>query len=498
MYTTLIFCLLSLVFSVICNKNYLGQDQYRKINSVFTYTPEKGWASDPNGCVYVNGLYHLMYQHNPNELKPGIISWGHSVSRDLVHWQDQKIAVAYNTTRAAWSGNGVYDIFNNSLLCSNEQLPIIIYYTGAYMQSTNETRKNAQIISIAYSCDKAYENYTDYKCPAIAQPPLKYTNEWENMRDPNIIWYEPHSNWVMSVVLSQIKTVIWFTSKNMLDWKFVGHFSWPHTPNGVLECPSLTEFKVVNTNETKWVLILSTNPGGIYGGSGMHYHVGHFDGYRFVKDKPDTDSTIEWFDYGADCYAGILWNNVSDRKIMTIWNNNWRYSQEIVNDYKGALSSRQLVLNKNHKLQQSPIDEIYNYVTNKKIVNLNVQSNVSLSYNRSYKIDFTITDNIFDIQLKNSTNILSELKYTNGNFTISRYTPELSDGETMERHSKYIGNILQTICILLDNFTMTVFINDGLITFTELIISNTDDNRSMLFTKLNKSTQIAILTLDIQ
>lgn len=494
MYTLFVFCILFCVDVTICNN---GHYQPEKINSVFTYTPKNGWVNDPNGCVYVNGVYHLMYQHNPNELKHGIISWGHSISRDLITWQDQKVAIPYNTTRAAYSGNGAYDIINSSQLCKNEKLPIIVYYTGAYTESTNETRKNAQIILTAYSCDETYENFTDYEYPAIGQPPSKYASEWQNMRDPNVMWYEPHNTWIISVVLSQIRTVIWFASKNMVDWEFVGDFSWPNTPDGVLECPSLAEFKVANTNETKWVLILSTNPGGIYGGSGMHYHVGHFDGYKFTKDKTDTDSTIEWLDYGTDCYAGILWNNLKGRKIMTLWYNNWRYAQEIVNTYKGALSSRQLTLDENYKLTQSPIDEIYNYIVQDTQVDLHKQSSISLSYSQSYKIDFTIADSVFAIRLENTTHILSTLEYANGNFTISRYTPEQTDGDSRERHSKYIGSVLHNVCILLDNYTMTVFINNGLYTFTELLIGNTYDNRSMVITELHKNTQMSILTLSI-
>ena len=29
------------------------------------YTPARNWTNDPNGMVYVDGVYHLYYQYNP-------------------------------------------------------------------------------------------------------------------------------------------------------------------------------------------------------------------------------------------------------------------------------------------------------------------------------------------------------------------------------------------------------------------------------------------------
>ena len=64
----------------------------------FHFTPERNWMNDPNGIIYHDGEYHLFYQYNPFGDKWGHMSWGHAVSRDLVHWEHLPVALAEEGT----------------------------------------------------------------------------------------------------------------------------------------------------------------------------------------------------------------------------------------------------------------------------------------------------------------------------------------------------------------------------------------------------------------
>ena len=93
------------------------------------FSPKEGWMNDPNGMVYYNNLYHLCYQHYPNSSIWGPMHWGHATSKDLVHWQQQPIALYPDSLGYIFSGSAVVDINNTSGFGKDGKVPLVAIFT---------------------------------------------------------------------------------------------------------------------------------------------------------------------------------------------------------------------------------------------------------------------------------------------------------------------------------------------------------------------------------
>ncbi|MGB0600711.1 MAG: glycoside hydrolase family 32 protein, partial [Flavobacteriaceae bacterium] len=72
------------------SKIEIEEEKYRPS---FHFTPENNWMNDPNGMFYLNGTFHLYFQHHPESNVWGPMHWGHATSEDLLNWQEHPIAL---------------------------------------------------------------------------------------------------------------------------------------------------------------------------------------------------------------------------------------------------------------------------------------------------------------------------------------------------------------------------------------------------------------------
>ena len=282
----------------------------------FHFTPAKGWMNDPNGMIFLNGQYHLFFQHYPDGTVWGPMHWGHATSSDLVQWKEQPIALYPDSIGMIFSGSAVLDKNNTSGLGRGGIAPMVAIYTQHNMPGEKAGRNDFQNQSIAYSLDEG-KTWTKY-----AGNPVLKTPNLKDFRDPKVIWHEPTQKWIMSLAVAD--HVEFYSAPNLMNWRKeseLGKNLFAH--GGVWECPDLLSFNV--NGKTVWVLLVSMNPGGPNGGSATQYIVGDFDGHEFKPYSTD----IKWMDYGPDNYAGVSFSNIGERNILIGWMSNWNYANVV-------------------------------------------------------------------------------------------------------------------------------------------------------------------------
>ena len=287
---------------------------------VYHHTPAYGWMNDANGLVYKDGEYHLYFQYNPYGSKWGNMHWGHSVSKDLIHWDHLNPAIARDTLGHIFSGSTVVDK-NNSAGYGKDA--IIAFYTSA-------SDEHGQIQCMAYSKDNG-RTYTKYEKNPILTP----FDGLKDFRDPKVFWYEPAQKWYM--IVSADKEMRFYSSSNLKDWEYQSGFGKGYgvQPNQ-FECPDFIQLPVDgDKNNMKWVMIVNINPGCMFGGSATEYFVGDFDGKEFKCDtKPEV---TKWLDFGKDHYATVCFSNTGDRVVAVPWMSNWQYANVTpIRQYRGA------------------------------------------------------------------------------------------------------------------------------------------------------------------
>lgn len=284
-----------------------------KFRPIYHHTPAYGWMNDANGLVYKDGEYHLYFQYNPYGSKWGNMHWGHSVSKDLVHWTHEQPAIARDTMGHIFSGSCVVD-HNNSAGFGKDA--IIAFYTSHKGLPDNHQRQQQ---CIAYSLDNG-RTYTKYEGNPVVTP----FDGLENFRDPKVFWYAPQNKWVM--IVSADKNMRFYESKDLKKWSYMSEWGAGYGPQpNQFECPDFFEMTVDgNAQHKKWVMIVNINPGFVYGGSGTMYFVGQFDGHKFTCDTAPND--VKWLDWGKDHYATVTYSNTPGRVIAMPWMSNWQYA----------------------------------------------------------------------------------------------------------------------------------------------------------------------------
>ncbi len=454
----------------------------------YHFTPPANWLNDPNGLVYYAGEYHLFYQYHPHSTVWGPMHWGHAVSRDLVHWQHLPIALHPDEHGMIFSGCAVVDWHNTAGFGTEAIIAIFTHH---------HAEQGTQSQSLAYSTDRG-RTWTKYAGNPVLPSTLR------DFRDPKVFWYgnEPgHAtpgHWVMCLAVGN--TIQFHTSPNLRTWEYRGSFGPDQgSTEGVWETPDLFQLPIHGGLNTRWVLTMGVGDGGPGGGSGTQYFIGHFDGHTFLSENPP--STVLWADYGADFYAPQSWSDEpTGRRLALAWMNNWRYARTIpAETVRGSMTlPREFTLTRTPeglRLQNQPIPEIAHLRGNHWTWNnepihpdTNLLANVS---GESLEIiaEFHLAPPI--------TQVGFHLRTCEGEYTTVGYAPakrQLFVDRTHAGQSDFNEGFAHPhwaaftptdgtlhFHIFIDRTSIEMFVNHGLVSFTDLIFPHADSVGLELF-----------------
>ncbi|MBL0742942.1 glycoside hydrolase family 32 protein [Chryseolinea lacunae] len=435
----------------------------------FHFSPDHNWTNDPNGLVYYQGEYHLFYQYNPYGDRWGHMSWGHAVSKDLLHWEHMPVAIEEYVDKTSgdstmiFSGSAVADLTNTSGFFPKDSGGLVAIYTSHIHRRGQQLTQHQ---SIAHSSDRG-RTFTRYENNPVLDIKLK------DFRDPKVFWYAPEKKWVMTVVIPNRYQAQFYESKNLKDWKLLSTFGPLGDTAKIWECPDLMQVPdASDPSKKKWVLLISNShpQGPTY--VGMQYFVGNFDGKKFTPENPKQYPL--YLDHGKDFYAAVSFSNVPEQDGRTIilgWANNWAYGQHIPTaPWRSAMTlPRELYLVKTAsglRLQQHPVRELATLRGD----SVAMQASGETPIGKATEVEYVFTGGTatsFGITLATGANEQTRIGYdkTKGEVFVDRtasgnvsFDPAFP---SIERAPASLKNGVLKLHVYIDHSIVEVYINDG-------------------------------------
>ncbi len=441
-----------LVFNAVKQADSYEYDMNEPYRPVYHFAPDYGWTNDPNGMVYSDGEYHIAYQANPYGVRHFNMHWGNAVSRDLVHWTNLPFIVAPDSLGAIFSGSSVEDTYNSS---GFGKKALVGMFTSAGLEQSQ---------SLAYSTDGGH-TYTKYENnPVISDP------ERPDFRDPKMFRYG--DKWIVAIAAGEV--IAFYESDNLTDWVKISEFGKGIGSHAaVWECPDLIPLEY--EGKTKWVLLVSINPGGPNGGSVTQYFIGDFDGKQFTADPLPYPL---WLDEGMDNYAGVTFANTADRHIFLGWMSNWLYTNDVPTKFfRNAMTiARDLFLKHNGKhlfLASVPSPEIEAARGEKTLIRSSGTD--VLPRSGAYEINFVITPEKNQKMSLRLYNELSEEMVFDFDFETLILSLDRSRSGKVDFNENFAKSDIKTMLVereqykvrlFVDKHSTELFINDGDLSFT--------------------------------
>lgn len=432
----------------------------------FHLSTRTGWMNDPNGFSWYQGRYHLFYQYYPYESKWGPMHWGHAVSEDLLRWEYLPAALAPDELYdmdGCFSGSAVE-------LSDGRQL---LMYTGVSRERLRQgEHREVQTQCLAIGDGIDYEKYAQN--PVLDAKDLPKGGSAADFRDPKM-WKRADGTYgcvIGNRAADGSGQILYYTSGDGFHWNFKSILASNYNRFGKMwECPDLFEL------DGTWVLLTSPQdmlPEGFeyHNGNGTLCLLGEFDEKTGVFRETHNQSV----DYGIDFYAPQTVLTPDGRRVMIGWMQNWdscgiRSPKE---KWFGQMSLPRELSIKGGRLFQAPIRELEKMRRDKvEYTGVTVADTIWLDGIKGRKLDMELTirpGNPKELYQKFAVRFAqNERYYTALSFrpreSILKIDRKFAGSRRASIHQRrslvrMVENELK-LRIILDRFSVEVFVNDG-------------------------------------
>lgn len=417
--------------------NNLNQKS-QKLASYHFYAP-KGWINDPNGVIFYKDNYHIFYQYNPYENHWNNISIGVATSKDLLKFDDFKVALAPTKE--------VDGIFSGSIIEKDDNLHLI------YTKHIERNNFRKESISEAFSND-GIGFKSDFK-DLVDEDTLPLFDS-ENFRDPFI--YKEKDTYYLFIASrdkeENLGKVFVLRSKTLDNFKYYFEIGPLEVFGEMVECPAIGKIG------DYYVLVYSKIK---KDESGKDIHT---TGYLLLDmDLENGDYAIlkcGVMDASKDFYAPQLFKTESGELALISWFDSWDYKpfeQEHNLKSCGIFTYPRILEIENGAIIQKPYKEIQKHVeTQFKYLGgfIKTTSLIKLVAFDEFKIDF--------INDKNEK-VLELLYYKD---RLHLRSGDLIDTSIFEYKEEAV------LLIMLDNSSCEIFVNHGKETMSKRVYFNSD------------------------
>jgi beta-fructofuranosidase len=249
--------------------NAVPRAQADSARPAFHFRPPAQWMNDPNGTIFHEDYFHVFYQHNPYGDRWGHMHWGHTRSKDLVHWEHLPIAL--------WPslGQGEEHVFSG---CAwpDAQNRVHLFYTSVGPDRPNQQWSALPRQSDLLEWDKHLAN------PIITTKQPDGITFKNGMRDPFIFDAAGRTLMVVGADSEDEAVIPIYEAKDdtLAEWEYRG-IMW-RAPKSVMKFPECPNFFRVGD---RWLLLTSPY-------RAVEYRVGRFD-LDTLQFTPDGEGRID-------------------------------------------------------------------------------------------------------------------------------------------------------------------------------------------------------------